>query len=314
MDLRQIQYFKAVAECGSFARASERLNISQPAISAQIGQLEAELNGELFVRHARGVRLTEAGELFLKYGSDILCRVEQSRLALREFNGEVSGSLSIAMSTTIANVLAAPLVERAKLIYPKLDLRVFEALSGEINAWHFNGRFDLSILYLLPDSSLANVAPILTESLYLLGPLPKEGEGQEPIAFCELDGLPLYHTSRIHACRLMLDEAAAKAGVQLNYVAEIDSITLLYEFVAQRGGYTIFPCVSEPPQFQRRVSYRRIINPDLALRSFVVPGANRPRSRSIEAIMAMVPALAKEILPYNAQLSPDTSNLQFLSN
>jgi len=56
MDIKQILYFKAVADSGSFAKASDRLHISQPAISAQIGQLETELNTELLIRHARGSR------------------------------------------------------------------------------------------------------------------------------------------------------------------------------------------------------------------------------------------------------------------
>ncbi len=108
MDIKQILYFKAVADSGSFAKASERLHISQPAISAQIGQLEAELNAELLVRHARGVRLTAAGSIFLEHGRDILARMEQARAAVRESTGEVSGSVTIAMITTVANVVAAP--------------------------------------------------------------------------------------------------------------------------------------------------------------------------------------------------------------
>ena len=106
MDIKQISYFQAVADSGSFARASERLHISQPAISAQIGQLEAELNTELLVRHARGVRLTEAGAVFLEHGRRILAKIEQARAAVAELDREVSGSVTIAMITTIANVVA----------------------------------------------------------------------------------------------------------------------------------------------------------------------------------------------------------------
>jgi len=107
MDIKQILYFKAVADRGSFARASERLHISQPAISTQISQLEAELGSELLERHARGVRLTSAGWVFLEHGRDILARLEQARTAVRELDKDVSGSVTIAIITTIANVVAA---------------------------------------------------------------------------------------------------------------------------------------------------------------------------------------------------------------
>ena len=295
MDIRQILYFKAVADCGSFAKASERLHISQPAISAQIAQLETELNAELLVRHARGVRLTTAGSIFLDHGRDILARLQQARAAVAESAGEVSGSVTVAMITTIANVVAAPLMERAKQIYPKLDLKIFEALSGEISAWHADGRFDLSIVYLPEAHSVENAVPFLEESLYLLGPIDEMRPQGLPVAFEDLQKLPIHHTSRIHACRLLLDSASAKEGVALNIVAEIDSITLLYEFVAKRRAHTIFPCIAEPPLFQRAVDYRRIIDPDLTLQSYIVTGANRPKSKSILAVSKMLAGLAREM-------------------
>ncbi len=296
MDIKQILYFKAVADCGSFAKASERLHISQPAISAQIGQLEAELNAELLVRHARGVRLTTAGSIFLEHGRDILARIEQARAAVSESAGEVSGSVTIAMITTIANVVAATLLERAKQLYPKLDLKIFEALSGEISAWHAGGRFDLSILYLPEAHAVENAVPFLQESLYLLGPIDHARQQGMPVAFGDLQGLPIHHTSRIHACRLLLDSASNKEGVALNIVAEIDSITLLYEFVAKGRAHTIFPCIAKPPLFQRAVDYRRIVDPDLTLQSYIVTGANRPKSKSIKAVSKLLLGLAREMV------------------
>lgn len=295
MDIRQILYFKAVADCGSFAKASERLRISQPAISAQIGQLEAELNAELLVRHARGVRLTAAGAIFLEHGRDILARIEQARAAVSESAGEVSGSVTIGIMTTIANVVAAPLLERAKQLYPKLDLKIFEALSGEISAWHASGRFDLSILYLPEGHAVENAIPFLQESLYLLGPISDARKQGLPVAFGDLQGLPIHHTSRIHACRLLLDSASNRERIALNIVAEIDSITLLYEFVAKRRAQTIFPCIAEPPLFQRAVDYRRIVDPDLTLQSYIVAGANRPKSKTITAVSKLLTGLAKEM-------------------
>jgi LysR family transcriptional regulator, nitrogen assimilation regulatory protein len=304
MDIKQILYFKAVADSGSFARAADRLHISQPAISAQIGQLETELNTELLVRHARGVRLTAAGALFLEHSRDILARIEQARSAVAELEREVSGSVTIAMITTIANVVAAPLLERAKRLYPKLDVKIFEALSGEVSAWHAGSRFDLSIMYLPDTHNVEGAIPFLKEQLYLLGPIDRNGELRKPIEFSDLGRLPLHHTSRIHACRLLLDSISSKEHVDLNIVAEIDSITLLYEFVAARNAYSIFPCISEPPLFQRAVDYRLIVNPSLALQSYLVRGADRPKSKSIMAVIELLSDLVEEIVLPESSLQP----------
>jgi LysR family nitrogen assimilation transcriptional regulator len=295
MDIRQILYFKSVADCGSFAKASERLHISQPAISIQIGQLEAELNAELLVRHARGVRLTEAGRVFLDHSRDILARLDQARAAVSETADEVGGSVTIAMITTIANVVTGPLLERTKCLYPKLDLKICEALSGEISTWHAGGRFDLSIMYLPDPHSMKNATHFMEEALYLLGPIDPAKEPGQPVRFRDLKALPIHHTSRLHACRLLLDSTASREDVDLNIVAEVDSITLLYEFVVRKGAYTIFPGSAKPPVFQREVDYRRIIDPELTLRSYLAIGPERPKSKAISAVVKVLRNISDEI-------------------
>ena len=79
MELRHIRYFKAVAEEKNFTRAAEKLAIAQPPLSRQIQDLEEELGTELFVRSPHKVTLTEEGELFLQYASQILDLVSNQR-------------------------------------------------------------------------------------------------------------------------------------------------------------------------------------------------------------------------------------------
>ena len=78
MELRHIRYFKAVAEEKNFTRAAEKLAIAQPPLSRQIQDLEAELGTQLFIRSPHKVTLTEEGELFLQYASQILDLVHRS--------------------------------------------------------------------------------------------------------------------------------------------------------------------------------------------------------------------------------------------
>ena len=83
MELRHLRYFVAVAEELSFTRASERLGISQPPLSAQIRQLEKELGSQLLHRRSRGVELTSAGQLLLEEAQFILKQVETTKTSVR---------------------------------------------------------------------------------------------------------------------------------------------------------------------------------------------------------------------------------------
>ena len=83
MELRYLLYFATVAEQQSFTRAAEKLRIAQPAISQQIKTLEEELEVKLLVRTKRSVKLTAAGQAFLREANDILNRVARSRVEAR---------------------------------------------------------------------------------------------------------------------------------------------------------------------------------------------------------------------------------------
>ena len=100
MELRYLLYFKTVAEQQSFTRAAEKLRIAQPAISQQIKTLEEELEVKLLVRTKRSVKLTAAGHAFLREATEILDRVERSRVEARRAAQGETGALSIGFFKT----------------------------------------------------------------------------------------------------------------------------------------------------------------------------------------------------------------------
>src|SRR5260370_14620327 len=86
MDLKQLEYFRHVAELGSFTRAASFLSVVQPALSRQVRQLEVELGQTLFERNGRGVALTDAGTRLLEHTRGILLQVGPSRQDLHDQN------------------------------------------------------------------------------------------------------------------------------------------------------------------------------------------------------------------------------------
>jgi DNA-binding transcriptional LysR family regulator len=103
IEIRHLRYFIAVAEELNFSRAAERLNIAQPPLSQQIQALEAELRLQLFERHRRPLRLTSAGNVFLKEARLVLTTLEKAVISARQASlGEI-GSLIVAVNSSIAN-------------------------------------------------------------------------------------------------------------------------------------------------------------------------------------------------------------------
>src|ERR1700733_2072467 len=92
MELRHLRYFVAIAEERSFTRAAERLWVAQPGLSTQIRRLESELGVRLFNRHARGVDLTDAGDLLLERARTALAAADAARSTGRDLEDGLVGA------------------------------------------------------------------------------------------------------------------------------------------------------------------------------------------------------------------------------
>src|ERR1700687_1850929 len=96
MDWDKLRIFHAVAEAGSFTHAGEALNLSQSAVSRQIGALEESLKVSLFHRHARGLILTEQGELLYRTAHDVFMKLESARARVTDSRERPNGDLKIS--------------------------------------------------------------------------------------------------------------------------------------------------------------------------------------------------------------------------
>lgn len=132
MELRQIQYFMAVAVHQNFTRAAEQVHVSQPSLSVQVAGLERELGTRLFDRLGRTVVLTQAGELFRPHAERILREVDQATQAVQELTGSQRGRLVIGTLSTVNSYLIPPLVSRFKRQFPFVHLQVHAQPSSDI--------------------------------------------------------------------------------------------------------------------------------------------------------------------------------------
>lgn len=164
----QLKSFREVADSGSFSKAAEKLNITQPALSRQIVALEKEFNLPLFNRHSRGVTLTEAGRHLYRYANNVLNLVCEAEKSLKEMCNLEIGTLSVGASTTIGNYLLPSWLSLFMKSHPGLDVSLQVGCTDEIVDKLCQGLFDLAFVGGSPDMPGVCIDPILEDEILLV--------------------------------------------------------------------------------------------------------------------------------------------------
>ncbi len=124
MDWDKLRIFHAVAEAGSFTHAGEGLNLSQSAVSRQIGALEESLNVTLFHRHARGLILTEQGELLYRTAHEVFAKLAMTEAQLTESKDRPKGQLKVTATVALGSTWLTPRMGEFLDIYPDVAVEL----------------------------------------------------------------------------------------------------------------------------------------------------------------------------------------------
>src|SRR3569623_2046455 len=127
INLHHLRLFTAVVKHAGFTKAAEKLNLSQPAITKSLSELERQLNLVLIERAGRTVRLTDAGRTLYARASELFGVERAAEQELRELRGLKRGTLRIAASTTIATYLLPPVLGRFRMRHPRVAIRTASA-------------------------------------------------------------------------------------------------------------------------------------------------------------------------------------------
>ena len=125
MDWDKLRVFHAAAEAGSFTHAGERLNLSQSAVSRQISTLEQSLNVALFHRHARGLILTEQGEVLFSTAREMFSKLATTEALISEGRERPKGNLRITSTVAFGSTWLASRIGRFIELYPEVNVTLF---------------------------------------------------------------------------------------------------------------------------------------------------------------------------------------------
>jgi len=308
MELRQLKYFVRIVELGSLSRAAKDLFIAQPALSAQIMNLEKELDVRLLARSVRGVAPTEAGQALYLHAQAVLRQIERLR---HDVQGPTpSGPVSIGMPTSAANVLAGPLIAAVGERFPDVRLKIVESLSGHLYELAANGRLELSLLFEPhPESAPGEPVddalhhggahlPLVDEDLCLIhapqdGDTPQRGD----ISVADAAAFRLALPAHANITRRLIDRAFDKAGVKMDLLAELDSLSTIQSIVTKGQAATILsPAAFIGPGALSGLSVRRIVDPPLVRRLSLYSSEVVGLGAAADQVALLIPELAHALV------------------
>ena len=306
MDLRQLRYFIAIVEHGSFSQAAAVLNIAQPALSLHVRNMEAELGTPLLHRGPKGVAPTDAGEILLRHARIILDRMAIAREEIRGHDSDPAGLVRVGLPGTISEILSVPLIVAARRRYPRIQLRIAESMSGFVTEWLQEARIDLALIYRETPARNLSTVEMLTEELVLfarsgdaerLG-LPPEGR---PVSFARLAEIPLIVPGPTHGLRKLSNDLVAARQGRLTVAIEVDSYANIKTLVEIGLGCSILPLNAVAAGVAAGTLRRWSIEPPAVRRSaFLAHAKDRPMTGAVAAIHRLIQEVMRDLLASGA--------------
>lgn len=296
MDVRHLRYFVNVVDMGSLSKAAGTLSISQPSLSQQIASMEYDLGVPLLLRSSAGVRPTDAGAKLYRHARIVLRQMQELRADVVADGSGAAGQVAVGLPTSIAAVLAVPLVERLAQHHPGVRLQLFESFSGYLVELLANGRLDMAVLFRETETPGITVKPLFTESLSVFGAPEVGNRDGDTCDLPLLAGVKLVLPGRANGLRLLIERAFAQADIELNVVGDIDSLPVMLTLARNGAAATInsggVARVSQPP-----ILARRLVNPAIARPVCLCLPTATPQTAASLAAEETIRTLAREFAP-----------------
>jgi LysR family transcriptional regulator, nitrogen assimilation regulatory protein len=312
MELKQLEYFRHVAELGSFTRAAAFLSVVQPALSRQVRQLEVELGQNLFERNGRGVVLTDAGSRLLEHTRGILTQIGRARQELEDQRNGDSGHVALGLPPSLGSSVTVPLVKAFEKLLPNARLATVEGLSAYILEWLTVGRVDCALVYNATASATVDVQPLLDDQLYLIAPADTGAAarpvGAAAVTLAQLADYPLIIPSRPHAIRMSVENALASVDRKIRVAHEIECIPAVIDLVRQGHGFGVLPLNAvKATQWERDVLVKPIVDPVLTTTLSLATSAQRPKSPLMRKAIEVIRDIVRQEIRLSSRASPATN-------
>jgi LysR family transcriptional regulator, hydrogen peroxide-inducible genes activator len=240
LTLRQMRYFEALATTRHFGRAADLVHISQPALSAQIMEMETYLGAKLVERTRGATILTRKGEEVLGHVHTILHEIDRLERAVRRDGGVLDGLIRIGIIPTVAPYLVPQFVPYLRRAYPNVEIELREAVTSRLVADLTDGRLDAVIAALPLEGDGLRTRALFTDRFFMA--MAENGDDvlMSPLTENEVDVDRLLLLEEGHCLR---DQALAVCGASKRSLVNFGatSMTTLLQMVSHDMGMTLIP-------------------------------------------------------------------------
>ncbi|MFC5502058.1 LysR family transcriptional regulator [Lysinimonas soli] len=261
MDLRQLEYFLAVAEEQQFTRAAALRRVSQSGLSASIRTLEDELQAPLFIRTTRSVELTDAGRALLPHARSLIAQAAAGRDAVVATRGDVTGELRIGAEQCIGVVDVPELLGRFHARYPKVRVGFQQAGALELMDQLRAGAADVVFVADAASGPRSAASSLVTRRELATEPMIALCSPQSPLAkrsrvtLPELAGEVFVDFEPSWAIRAINDAAFGERGLTREVRFTVNDVHTLLDLVHRRLGVALVPRpIASKPQAEGLVS------------------------------------------------------------
>jgi DNA-binding transcriptional LysR family regulator len=299
MNLHQLEIFRAVAVCGSVSRAAEALFLSQPGVSLQIKALEKSLGLQLFEKHGRTLRLTDAGHELLKYSERIFALLDETRQVMEELSGAQRGTVKVAASTTAGIYVVPPALGAFHRANPqiKLTLDVVNRITAQERL--LNDEVDLAVMGLIEHPQDLEVEAFAPNELVVIAAPDHPLTRRRQIPLEALAGETLLLREQGSGTRTDVEAMLKERGIEVSIMMELRSSGAIKQAVAAGLGVAVMPLGAlELELLAQRVAVLDVVGFPV-MRSWSL--ARRPGRR----LSAAAEALWQFLLAYRGEVVSD---------
>lgn len=265
--LKQLQYLVLIADTGRYGEAARLANVSQSSLSAQIADMEAELDAQLLERGRQGAQLTPVGAEIVTRARIILREVEELKSTARRGSSELLGRINLGVLPSIGPYLLPPATRQLHALYPQLRFLVREEKTTDLEAQLKTGKLDL-IISTSEDHPDAESEPLFEEQMWICA-APDDPLSVEtgPVGPQDLANRDLISLGRGHRLSQIVSNLADQASAHISTEYWGSSLDAVRQMAIMGAGVAVLPSLYTVSEARR--------DPDFRARLIDAPYANR---------------------------------------